>query len=112
MWFYYMNAIVPPRSLGKITTKFKQTANKLREKNNNYSFLSNCTELLVKEKNIGHMYDYIHLASLRSLFDYNIRGVYWVYTWQIPKQIDYINNPLVRIEEDKVFLKYETAKQR
>ena len=73
-----------------------------------YSFILNPYVLLSVETNTKLVHDYIHLASLRSLFDYNLRGVHWVDAWRIPDQIDYISNPLIRIEDNKVFLKYET----
>ena len=55
------------------------------------------------------MYDYIHIASLRSLFDYKIRKIDWVSTWAIPNSFD-LNNPLLTVDNGKIYLKYDSKR--
>lgn len=105
-YFYYSSMISLPAHIGKLS---KADRNKIKElyKQDNYSFLLNPQPLLLKHSNVTDMYNYIHIASLRSIFDYKIRKVDWVELWQIPKTVS-LDSELIIVKDNKVYLKYDS----
>jgi len=107
-YFYYLSAIPMPSHIGKITAKDRKKIIELIANKDRYSYLVDSHSLLYNHSNVKQMYDYIHLASLRSLFDYNIRKTDWVNTWQVPRSLD-LNNPLFTVDNGKIYLKYDSS---
>lgn len=77
------------------------------------SFIINIQDLLLNVNNALDLYIYLQLASKRSIFDYNIRGITYLpkelleeyeYTWAI-------DSPLIDVKDNNVYFKYEQEKQ-
>lgn len=104
-YFYFRTSIKPPAHIGALT---KAEINSITKFTSGFSYLINPEVLLINHSSVTDMYDYIHIASLRNLFDYKVRGVTWLCTWQLPKGMN-LDNPLMTVEDDKIHLKYETV---
>jgi len=104
-YFYFRAHINMPTFLGKNLTKKEVRC--VTRFNTGFSFLINPIPLLLDNSSVTDMYEYIQIASLRSLFDYKIRGVDWVYEWQLPKEIN-LNNPLITMKQGRIYLKYDS----
>jgi len=109
-YFYYLSATPMPSHVGKITAKDRKRIIELCKKNNRYSFLLHPVNLLYDTTSVQQKYEYIHLASLRSLFDYKVRKIDWVAIWQVPRDLD-LNNPLFTVDNGKIYLKYDSKTQ-
>lgn len=106
-YFYYASYLNMPAHIGKLSKADRLKIEKLKQNENAFSFLINPEPLLLNHSNVTDMYNYIHVASLRSLFDYNVRKIDWVHLWQVPKSIP-LNNSLFIIENNKLYLKYDS----
>lgn len=106
-YFYYVSFLSMPAHIGKLSKSDRDKINELSTDGKNFSFLINPEPLLLKHSNVTDMYNYIHIASLRSLFDYNVRKVDWVELWQLPKNVS-LDNPLLIVQDNKVYLKYDS----
>ena len=109
-YFYYLSAIPVPSHIGIINAKDRKNIKELLNCKDRHSFLLDTHSLLYNHSNINQLYDYIHLASLRSLFDYKIRKVDWISTWAIPPSFE-LNNPLFTVDNGKIYLKYDSRTQ-
>lgn len=103
-YFYFRIHMYPPVHIGNISKKEKKD---ITQFNKGVSFLINPEPLLLKHSSVTDMYEYIQIASLRSLFDYKLRGIDWVYKWQITDPIN-LDNPLITIADEKIYLKYDS----
>jgi hypothetical protein len=110
-YFYYLTATPVPSHIGKINAKDREKIKELLDYNDRYSFLLDARSLLHNESYYKYIYDYIRLASLRSLFDYNVRGIDYVELWRIPKTFDLSKNPLLIVDDGKVCFLYDSKKQ-
>ena len=106
-YFYYVSGLTTPAHVGRIQKKDREKIIQLYKASDNYSFIVNPIPLLLKHSNVTDMYNYIQIASLRNLFDYKVRNVDWVYTWQLPKGVNLSSNLLI-VTKDKVYLKYDS----
>ena len=74
------------------------------------SYMLNIVSLLKNEEHctIDQVYNYLLLASMRPHFEYKIRGVNTLPVI-IAEAINLdLNNPLIKIANDKIYFKYET----
>jgi len=76
-------------------------------------FLLDLPTVLVEAKTPNDLYLYLELASKRNIFDYNIRKMTYLSLILVEEyQLDWVSiNPLMTIENDKVYFKYEQEKQ-
>lgn len=107
-YFYLKQSIpIPPYLNRKIPEKVKKEA--LKPYPSGSCYLININEALLNAKNGNDLYVYLELASKRHLFDYLMRGVPYLHISLVPEYllgwID--NNPLLEIENNKVYFKYE-----
>lgn len=107
-YFYYSSMIKIPPYIGSLSKADRKKIGQLQGDTTNYSFLVNPHPLLLNHSNVTDMYNYIHIASLRSLFDYNIRKVDWVEIWQVPNTIP-LDNSLLIIKDKKIYLRYDSS---
>ena len=107
-YFYVLSNVPCPYQ--QVRQGEKRVIKELHEYARNYSFIHGSKQLLTNHAAISEIYEYIQVASIRSYFDYKMRNIDWVYRWQAPRSIN-IHNPLFRIENDKVYLKYDSYKQ-
>ena len=98
----YYNGRISKSDIGKI----KQ----LHSYEDNYSFLIGYDKLFTEHSDVKKIYEYIHISSFRNYFDYKKRNIDWINRWQIPESIN-LNNPLVRVKDDKVYLNYDSSQQ-
>lgn len=72
-------------------------------------FLINPKEVLLAATDAYNLYMYLELASMRNVFDYLVRGVRYLPLVMVPKYLaGWLEaNPLLKIENDKVYFKYE-----
>lgn len=103
-YFYFRTHMYPPAHLGTLS---KKEIRDITEFNKGKSFLIKPEPLLLQHSSVTDMYEYIQIASLRNLFDYRLRGIDWVYIWQIPPSVS-LNNPLITIADEKIYLKYDS----
>lgn len=103
-YFYFRTHVYPPAYLGTLSKKEKIDITKFNE---GHSFLLRPEPLLLKHSSVIDMYEYIQIASLRNLFDYKLRGIDWVYNWQVPAGVN-LDNPLITIADEKIYLKYDS----
>jgi hypothetical protein len=106
-YFYYASMITVPAHIGKLNKADRIKLKQLCKDSTNYSFLINPQPLLLNHSNVTEMYNYIHIASLRSLFDYTVRKVDWVELWQIPNTVS-LDSELLIVKNNKVYLKYDS----
>lgn len=107
-YFYHIADV--PYYMGKITAEDVRKIKKLTEYDDNYSFLIGYNKLLTRHTDIEKIYNYIEISSYRSYFDFKVRNIDWIYRWQMPKSIN-IDSPLIRVDGDKVYLKYDSSQQ-
>lgn len=76
-------------------------------------FLKNPEPLFKEQHDPNHVYIYLELASKRNLFDYSMRGSLFLPIELIPEYLMGLieHNPLLKIENDKLYFKYEQEKQ-
>ena len=99
-----------PSHIGKINANDRDKIKELLSYNDRYSFLLDARSLLYNCNYYKHTYNYIELASLRSLFDYNIRGIDYLHKWRVPKNYS-LDNPLLTVDNGKIYFLYDSKKQ-
>jgi len=72
-------------------------------------FIRNIDRVLGNAQNPNDLYMYLELASKRNVFDYNIRGTLYLPLPLVEGyQIQWVElNPLLKIENEKVYFYYE-----
>jgi len=72
-------------------------------------YIKNIDEVLKGAETPNDLYMYLELASKRGVFDYHVRGVLHLPVPLVEEyQIQWVElNPLLKIENNKVFFKYE-----
>lgn len=107
-YFYYIADI--PYYGKRITASDVEKIKRLQAYKDNYSLLIGYDRLLTENSDVDKIYNYIEVSSCRSYFDFSVRKIDWIYRWQIPKSIK-LDNPLIRVVNDKVYLKYDSSQQ-
>lgn len=72
-------------------------------------FLRNIDELLESNEYPNDIYMYLELASKRNVFDYHMRGITYLPLPLVEEyHLEWVKrNPLLKIENNKVYFKYE-----
>ena len=108
----YFRYILNPemRIRNTMRMKYKKMA-VLPEKPN---FLYNPQDLIYNEYGISYVYNYIELASARSLFEFHQKGELRLPRWKVPGYAAKIAliNPLLDIDDRYVNFKYEQINDR
>lgn len=107
-YFYLMQGLkINPALVGKPSELVKKAI--VHPYPSGYSFLVNPDEVLINGGSPYNIYNYIELASKRSLFDYSVRGITYLPMPLVPEyQRGIITvNPLLTITDNKVYFKYE-----
>ena len=75
-------------------------------------FLVNIDEALQNYSSPNDLYIYLELASKRNIFDYLTRGTLYLPTIMIPEYLNGLveTNPMLKVENDKLYFKYEQEK--
>lgn len=107
-YFYYLADI--PYYGNRINASDIEKIKRLQTYKDNYSLLIGYDRLLTENSDIDKIYNYIEISSCRNYFDFSVRKIDWIYRWQIPKSIK-LDNPLIRVVNDKVYLKYDSSQQ-
>ena len=107
-YFFLKQEILPPCYLSKKTPKIVRLAAQ-EPYIPGPCFILNIDEVLKGANAPNDLYMYLELASKRSIFDYLIRGVKYLPLIMVEEyQKEWIEiNPLMTIDKDKVFFKYE-----
>jgi len=101
---YYLNRKIP-RSV-------KEAA--MRPYPSGTCYIKNIDEVLVGAQAPNELYMYLELASKRSVFDYRIRGLTYLPLPLVEEyQLQWVElNPLLKIEQNKVYFKYEEQERQ
>lgn len=104
-FFYHNQKLKIPSTLGKIPKNLMRPFFYY-----GYSYILNLKGLLLNEqhKHPNELYEYIHLCSLRSLFDYKVKGI--TYLPLILLKNANITGDLYTIENNNLYFKYEENK--
>lgn len=107
-YFFLKQEILPPCYLSKKTPKIVRLAAQ-EPYIPGPCFILNIDEVLKGANAPNDLYMYLELASKRNIFDYLIRGVKYLPLIMVEEyQKEWIEiNPLMTIDKDKVFFKYE-----
>jgi len=72
-------------------------------------FLINAEKALLAATDGYNLYMYLELASMRNVFDYSMRGIRYLPLVFVPEYLrGWLEaNPMLKIENDKVYFKYE-----
>jgi len=100
----------PPYLRSKIPENVKKEAK--RPADPGPCFILNLDKALLEAKNPNDLYMYLELASRRNIFDYLIRGILYLPIVLVPEYLKewiYVN-PMLEIEKDNVYFKYEQEK--
>ena len=112
-YFFLKQEILPPCYLHrKIPRKVVEYAKLPYPKG--ACFVKNINDVLMFAKTPQDLYLYLELASKRNVFDYHVRGVLHL---PLPLVEEYLIqwvelNPLLKIENEKVYYKYEEQERR
>lgn len=70
-------------------------------------------KVLKEAKYPNDLYIYLELASMRNPFDHAIRGITYLPLIIVPEYLKEVIkvNPLLKIDDDKIYFKYEQEKQ-
>lgn len=111
-YFFLKEGLFPPCYLHRVTPKNVQLAAR-QPYEEGPCFILNIDGVLNGAKAPNDLYLYLELASKRSIFDYFVRGTTHLPLALVEEyQLEWVNiNPLLTIEKDKVYFKYEQEKQ-
>lgn len=106
-FFLNQNLKIPPYLNRKIPERVKKAATGHYE--SGPCFLVNPNIALQSATDPAYLYNYLELASLRSMFDYKIRGVRTLPEVLIPTYlVEWVKlNPMLEVKNGNVYFKYE-----
>ena len=72
-------------------------------------FLININDALINAPDNGYLYNYLELASKRSLFDYKMRGIKTLPEILVPEYLEGLvsTNPMLERKDGNIIFKYE-----
>jgi hypothetical protein len=112
-YFFLKQEIFPPCYLTrKIPRNVKMAASQPYPSGT--CFIKNINEVLKGAKTPHELYMYLELASKRSVFDYRIRSILYLPIPLVEEyQLQWVElNPLLKIENNKVYFKYEEQEKQ
>lgn len=110
-YFYLKEGLLAPKFLGQPSKKVIKLAMQPYEVGS--CFLLNISGVLKGAIAPNDLYMYLELASKRNIFDYHIRGIKYLPLMLVDEyRLDWVEiNPMITIEKDNVYFKYEQEKQ-
>lgn len=111
--YFYLKQIIPlPKFMSREPYKIVKMA-AMQVYPIGSCFILNINEVLKKTNSPNDLYMYLELASKRNVFDYNIRGILHLPIILVEEyKLEWVErNPLLTIENDNIYFKYEQEKQ-
>ena len=108
----YFEFILNPEM--RIKNLLRMKYKRIAELSNKPNFLYNPQDIMSCYMDVHFIYNYIDLASARSLFEFHKKGELRLPMWKIPNYALHraMNNPLLQLKDGYVNFKYEQIKDR
>jgi sorbitol-specific phosphotransferase system component IIC len=99
----YLNRKIPKKVVKAVQLPYPEGA----------CFLIHPNQVLLGAKAPQDLFIYLELASMRSKFDYFVRGIRYLPLALVPEYLlgCIETNPLLKLENERVYFKYEQEKQ-